>query len=199
MGTSGRPRVRHGEGDVLQLRIELEGLLPVVWRRLVVSGRASLHELHDIIEHAMGREPGGGYAFLVDGVRYTDAGGDAAPGRAGEFTSLDALGLAPGSRLRHITESHGEPWRHVITIEAIAPRMVGQRLPACLAGGRAAPPPECDGVGEYRDLLAALEEPHDPRAADLRTLLPEDFDPEFMDLVGINAELARIPKHRPAA
>jgi hypothetical protein len=199
MGSPARPRVRFGEGDVLQFRIELEGLLPVVWRRIIVSARASLHELHGVIERAMGRDAGGGYLFEVDGVRYADAEGDPGPGREGEYTALEALQLAPGARFSHVAEGHSEPWRHLVTLEQIAPRMVGQRLPVCVGGGRAAPPIECDGARGYRALLAAMREPLDPRAADLRTWLPDDFDPEFVNLVAINADLAKVPKHRPAA
>ena len=65
-----RSRVRFGEGRVFQLRVELVDISPTVWRRLVVSARASLHELHVVIERAMGRDPGIGYEFDVDGVRY---------------------------------------------------------------------------------------------------------------------------------
>jgi len=48
-------------------------------------------------------------------------------------------------------------------------------------------------------MLAALGELHDAHAADLRTWLPDDFDPEFVDLVRINSLLSKVPKRRPAA
>jgi len=196
---SARPRIRFGEGRVVQLRIELEGIDPPVWRRVLVSARASLHELHDVIERAMGRDATQGYAIAVDGVHYADPRGDALPGAQAAETSLDSLGLHVGARFTHLAEHHGDPWRHVLTVEQILPRHVGQRLPLCLAGGRAAPPEDCYGPAAYRELLAALSRPFDARAAELRSWLPEHFDPEYADLTTINAALARIPKHRPAA
>jgi len=175
------------------------GITPPVWRRVQVSGRASLHELHDVIERAMGRESIRGYVFDVDGVRYIDPEAERAPHAAAAEASLDSLGLHVGARFAHHAENHGDAWRHVLTVEQIEPRRVGQRLPACTAGGRAAPPEDCAGPRAYQELVDALARPLDPHAAELRSWLPEHFDPEYADLTAINAALARIPKHRPAA
>ncbi len=199
MGAPARIRVRFGEGDVFLLRIELEGITPTVWRRVAVSARASLHELHGVIQRAMERDEDGGYAFDIDGVRYVDEADDPTPGCGAEETSLRALELHVGARFVHVADHHGEPWHHIVTVEQVHPRLVGQRLPVCLGGERAAPPDDCEGPYDYHRLLTALREPLNPEAADLRTWLPENFDPEYVDLVTINAALARIPKHRPAA
>ncbi|MEO5799572.1 MAG: plasmid pRiA4b ORF-3 family protein [Gemmatimonadales bacterium] len=198
MGAPARHRIRFGDGDVLQFRIELDEILPVVWRRVAVSGRASLQELHGVIQRAMGRSADGAYAFDVDGVRYHDPIDDPQPGHETDETSLEMLELHPGAVAFHIAEHHGEPWHDRVILELVTPRMVGQRLPTCLAAGRAAPPDDCDGPADYREMLAALAEPFDPRLAELRSWLPEEFDPAYVDLVAINASLARTPKHRPA-
>jgi len=70
MGSSARPRLRFADGAVYQLRVELEGVTPVVWRRLQVSGRASLHELHGAIQRAFGLDDADGYslAWLAERV-----------------------------------------------------------------------------------------------------------------------------------
>lgn len=199
MGTSARPRIRHGDGNVIQLRLELEAVRPRTWRRVLVSARASLLELHAVIQRALGQEAVEAHAFEVDGIRYLDpdAGVERAP--ATDDTALRSLALRPGARLVHEVETGDEPWRHLVTVEHVGPRLVGQRLPACIAGGGAAPPEDCDGPTRYRALLAALEAPHDPWSAELRQWLPRDFDPTWVDLTAINARLARLPKHRPAA
>lgn len=194
-----RPRIRRGEGRVLQLRLELDGVTPTIWRRLLVSAWASLHELHDVIERAMGRDPDASYRFNVDGVHYVDPADEPPPGREANSASLESLALYPGARFVHVAENHGEPWRHVLTVERETPRLVGQRLPSCVAGARAAPPEDCTGAQAYRELLAALTDPLDPHAAELRSWLPEHFDPEFADVASINAALAKVPRRRPAA
>ncbi len=197
MGSSSRPRVRRGEGDVVTLRLELPAIRPIIWRRLQVSTRASLLELHAVIQRALGRDEAPIHAFAIDGVRYTDPGDGLACST--ETVALGSLPLRSGVRLLHEVETEGEPWRHVLTVEALSPRMVGQRLPLCLAGEGAAPPEDVEGPRRYQELLAALGQPYDPRAAELRLWLPHDFDPGFVDLTAVNARLARLPKHRPAA
>lgn len=199
MGSSARPRIRHGDGNVLQLRLEIEEIHPRVWRRLLVSARASLLELHGVIQRALGQEAAEAHCFECDGVRFVDADAGLEDAPATEDTSLRSLALLPGGRLLHEVETGDEPWRHVLTVEQVSPRLVGQRLPACVDGGGAAPPEDCDGPTRYGTLLAALATPHDPWAAELRQWLPEDFDPRWVDLTAINARLARLPKHRPAA
>ncbi len=194
-----RTRIRFGEGRVFQLRVEVADVTPTIWRRIVVSARASLRELHDVIDCAIGSSLDAGYAFDIDGVRYLDPVDEPPAGREADAVSLEALGLHSGARFEHIAENHGEPWRHILTLEQAAPRLVGQRLPACLAGARAAPPDDCAGPRAYLELIDALADPTDPRTAELRSWLPEHFDPGYADVTAINASLARVRKHRPAA
>ncbi len=199
MGSSARPRLRYADGDVFQFRVTLVGILPVVWRRITVSSRASLHELHGVIQRALGLEEADAYWFAIDGVRYHDPGETGTIGTAAsDSMALQGLDLHAGTSFTHIAETEGEPWQHTVTLEQVSPRLVGQRLPICLAGGRAAPPDDCDGPTRYNALLAALDAPLDPRAAELRGWLPDEFDPEWVDLTAINAQLARMPRHRPA-
>jgi hypothetical protein len=196
---SSRSRIRFGEGQVCQLRVELEEIVPTIWRRVLLSDRASFHELHDVIERSMGRDPYRAYHFEVDGVRFDDPADRPLPGRNTDRVGVDALGLHVGARFLHLAENHGDPWRHVLTVERIEPRLVGQRLPVCIAGMRAAPPDDCAGPADYRAMLAAIADPTNPRSAEWRSWLPEAFDPEYADVTSINAALGKVPKHRPAA
>lgn len=191
-----RPRIRVGEGQVLQFRVELLDVAPAVWRRLLLAERASLEEFHLSIEASMHTTPDGGYQFVVDGVSYADD----SDGRRDPVTvALQSLGLHAGMRFEHASGGSPEPWRHVITVEAISPRLVGQRVPSCIAGARAAPPDGCAGPSAYRELLRVWHDPFDPHAAEWRSHLADHFDPDYADITAINAALARIPKRRPAA
>lgn len=199
MGLSSRPRIRHGEGDVAILRVELADLSPGIWRRIAISTRASLLELHAVIQGAFGQFPADEHEFERDGVRYLDPAGADRPSHATDHTALHALAIMPGSRFTHAAATLDEPWRHVVTAEHLAPRLVGQRVPLCLAAVGAPPPEDCEGPTRYRELLASLDAPLDPRAAELREWLPADFDPRYANVNAINAHLGRLPKHRPAA
>jgi hypothetical protein len=170
-----------------------------IWRRLLVSMRASLLELHGIIQHSLGQFAADEHHFELDGVRYVDPGAAGRHRRATDQTAIASLGLDPGARLLHLAATESDPWRHVVSVEQIGPRLVGQRVPICLAGGGAPPPEDCDGPRRYTTLLAALAAPFDPWAAELREWLPAEFDPRYVDLNAVNAQLSRLPKHRPAA
>ncbi len=186
MGTPSRPRVRHGEGDVYQFRLDLQGFLPAIWRRVLVADRASLHELHEVIQAVLGPDEDLGYHLLVDGVLFQEPDDERS---ALDTTSvpLRSLGLRPGARLVHVAERPGAPWEEVVTLERVLPRVVGQRLPVCLAGAGAAPPLDHDDPAQYAALVAAWQ-----LGAEERPWLPDDFDPDFVDLVSMNAALGRI-------
>ena len=74
-------------GVVLQLEIRLLGLSPMVWRRVLVPESMSLHELHGVVQMAMGWEGIHLFEFAVRGARYAE--GDS-PRRIGamSFSSL---------------------------------------------------------------------------------------------------------------
>jgi len=55
---------------IYQLRIELEGIYPRIWRRVEVPGELSLAALHLTIQHAMGWENSGLYAFRTRTLTY---------------------------------------------------------------------------------------------------------------------------------
>ena len=191
-----RQRIRFGDGRVYRLRVELADVTPAVWRRLEVSGRASLRELHEAVECAFIRAAHA-YEFEVDGVRYVDAADDPPPGRSADNASLDSLRLHIGSRFTHDVEGPATPWRYVITVEEIGPRLVGQRVPLCIAARGGAPPEHVESVADFTEFLAAWRDPDHPRSAEVRQWHPDAFDPDYTDLAAINAALARVPKHRP--
>ncbi|HRP07412.1 MAG TPA: plasmid pRiA4b ORF-3 family protein [Gemmatimonadales bacterium] len=181
---------------MVQLRAELEGIDPPVWRRVLVSSRATLAELHGVLQRCFGQGDTMPHRFVIDGVRFEDpeSGGD--PAHWTGHNDLRSIALGAGARLIHEVETGDQPWRQVLTVELRSPRLVGQRLPWCTEGAGASPPDDCDGPVRYRALLAALNSPLDPRAVELREWLPDDFDPGFVDLTTINAELGRLPKQR---
>jgi hypothetical protein len=179
---------------VVVLRAELDGVAPAVWRRLLVSGRASLLELHAVVQAAFGQAAWAIHAFTIDGVTWHDPDAGEAGGETTAAAILETLDLAPGTRIVHETEQGTATWRHVLTVEERQPRYVGQRLPACLAAGGASPPEGIDSPERYRAMRAALAAPHGAGDAELREWLPAGFDADFVDLVAINAALADVPK-----
>ena len=55
---------------VYQLKINLKGSKPPIWRRVLVTGDTSLHELHLVIQAAMGWTDSHLHQFVIDRTCY---------------------------------------------------------------------------------------------------------------------------------
>ena len=149
-----------------------------------------------MVQCAFGQLDGMPHRFTVDGVEYEDpeVADDAA--HSTDRSDLRDLALHRGDQFVHEVETAAEPWRHLVVIEHRTQRLTNQRLPWCVTGEGASPPDDCDGPARFQQLLDALRTPLDPESASLREWLPDDFDPAFVDVTAINAELGKLPKRR---
>jgi hypothetical protein len=57
-------------GEVLQIKVWLVGISPMIWRRVLVPAAFSLRELHGVIQVAMGWEGIRLYDFHLRAARY---------------------------------------------------------------------------------------------------------------------------------
>jgi hypothetical protein len=55
-----------------QLRIELLGIAPTVWRRVIVPESIELPKLHRVFQTALGWTERHLHEFVIGGVRYSD-------------------------------------------------------------------------------------------------------------------------------
>jgi len=170
---------------VYQLRIRLDRISPLIWRRLLVTSETTIAELHAIIQIAFGWSDAHLHQFIIHGKPY----GIAYLGGVSLADSPDQVRLADfhwrtGERFWYEYNFH-VPWRHEIRVEQIVSPPPDQRYPVCIGGARAAPPEECDGPHAFlalrqqyhplyviERLLALIDNPdahHDPYD-ELRTL-----------------------------
>ena len=54
---------------ILQIKVRLLGISPMIWRRVLVPESVSLRELHGVVQLAMGWEGIHLFEFAVRGVR----------------------------------------------------------------------------------------------------------------------------------
>jgi hypothetical protein len=179
---------------VLLLRAEFDGIVPPVWRRLLVSDRATLLELHAVVAAAFGLPASAMHQFTLDGVTWHDADAFDDGRESTAMATLDQLDLRAGARIAHVADHGTSAWRHVVTVEERRPRLVGQRLPACVAAGGASPPEGIDTPERYRAMRAALSAEDGTGDEELREWLPTGFDADFADLAAINAALGEVPR-----
>lgn len=180
-----------------QLRIELEGVLPPIWRRVLVPGHASLGRLHGIIQIAMGWDNDHLHRFIVGKQAYSDPAFELEEYRGVSVLDEDEarlMDLAPraGKVLSYMYD-FGDSWEHRIKVEKILkPEPAAGNIAQCIDGARACPPEDCGGVCGYEDMLEALQDPKHKGHESVLEWLGEDFDPEAFDLEATNKALRRV-------
>ena len=130
---------------VYQLRIRLDRISPLIWRRLLVSDATTIAELHASIQIAFGWSDDHLHQFVIHGKHYGIAylGGVTFADNPDQVRLADFL-FRTGERFFYEYNLH-IPWRHEIRIEQIRAPTPGQRYPICSGGARAVPPEECGG------------------------------------------------------
>ena len=173
-------------GEVLRIKVTLDGIRPPIWRRIEISADATFWQLHVAIQDAMGWTDSHLHEFAVgSSYRGTRIG---LPGAATDFSetlpgwrvSVRELLRAPGDRVKYWYD-FGDDWRHTVRLEKRLPPAPGVSYPRCVSGRRACPPEDCGGVWGYQNLLEILDDPSHPEHADMREWFGGPLDPEAFD------------------
>ena len=151
MEATGRPEAKVPEpeergyprdDDLYQLFVRLDGIEPLIWRRLLVSKQTGLPRLHLILQELMGWldyhlhrfEVGDGVAFAMPSVE------DFSPLPIDyRLLTLDQIAPQEGACFRCVYD-YGDDWIHEITVENRRRPVPGHRYPVVLEGRRATQP-----------------------------------------------------------
>jgi hypothetical protein len=183
------------ETPTYELRIDLVGSEPLIWRHVRVPQTITLGKLHRLIQVVMGWENSHLHQFVIGEHHYSDPWFDLEETRSTHRVKLQSL--VPERRSRKpfsfmYAYDFGDDWRHAVTVERRGVLDAGQPAVVCLAGERAGPPEDCGGIWGYRRLLAALQDSAHAEYAMAQEWVGEDFDPDHCDLAAINRTLARL-------
>lgn len=179
------------------LRIELEDVVPPVWRLLRVPGSLSFSELHVVLQAVMGWEDRHLYRFeiadevLVDPELVDDDPWDALDAR---HQGLADFGPYRGDELRYVYD-FGDHWSHrirVVDVDHDAAVDPEEETARCLNGAGRCPPEDSLGPPGYRRMLEALDDPSHPDRDRALRHLGADFDPERFSIMTANAALAAL-------
>ena len=181
-----------------QLKIELAGTEPPIWRRLLVRGDMNLGLLHAVIQVAMSWTNSHLHQFTIGNVRYSDPrmdhdmGPDMPACRDENTTALTEAALQENAEFIYEYD-FGDSWEHLITVERIDnPDAASKGLAKCLDGSRACPPDDCGGVGGYADLLKIIKNPEHEDHESMMEWLGGRFDPEAFDIKKANKYLRQL-------
>ena len=189
---------RAARTPMYQLKVELIGTEPSVWRRLLVRGDMNLGLLHAVIQVAMGWTNSHLHQFTIGNVRYSDPRmdqdmePDQTPDRDEGKTAL--IEAVPQEKAELVYEyDFGDSWEHLITVEKIhAPDAAPKGFAKCLDGSRACPPDDCGGVDGYANLLEIIKDPKHEEYESMMEWLGGRFDPEAFDIKKVNKYLAML-------
>ncbi len=180
-----------------QLKITLDSIKPLIWRRILVTEKITLFDLHELIQASFGWMDYHLHEYKIRNTSYGDPQDDESglhPILNETRYSLKKLQLAEGDRFTYVYD-FGDDWYHTIEVEKIAPREKNQRLPVCLAGKRACPPEDVGGFIGYEMFLKAIQDPENPEREAYLEWVGGAFDPDEFDLQIINDMIEQIHQH----
>jgi len=179
-----------------QLEITLAYSQPEIWRRIQVPGSMTLHDLHTVIQMAMGWQEQHMHRFEIGGRFYgpqlADDYADAAILDDSRFTLADF----ESNLLQGIvyTYDFGDDWQHVIMLEKVIPEKEGISYPVLLDGYRACPPEDIGGVPMFQEFLQYLADPE--KDDELKELFDypglRGYDPDAFSIKEINTLLKKL-------
>ena len=140
------------------LKISLQDIEPLIWRRFVVPASISLDRLHDVIQIVMGWEDYHQHEFIIGKKHYTGRPESRGEGLEDGRYRLDDLVTENGSVFMY-NYDFGDSWQHDVILEDSSynnPEL--SSLLECIDGERACPPEDIGGVPGYNELCRELND-----------------------------------------
>ena len=187
------------------LRIELEGIEPLIWRRVAIHTSMNLKAVHDVVQAVMGwldchlwefEANERKYSLLIpDDPEWNERITDAA-------TAMLSSLVADGVKDMTYVYDMGDDWQHRIVIEKLTPAAPGETYPMFLGGERRCPPEDCGGVPGFYEFLDNIASKQSQKRKAALDWYGRAYDPDDIDEKQIAAGLKRItdsklPKQQP--
>jgi hypothetical protein len=113
--------------EILQFKIWLLGISPMIWRRVLVPASVTLRELHGVIQVVMGWE---GIHLFQFALRARRLGSRELAARSPDIP-LSELRLRQRTRFRYEYDLNG-PWEHEVRLESRHEAEPERSYPLCL-------------------------------------------------------------------
>ena len=173
-----------------QIKLELSGSKPKIWRRLIIPSDMLLSDLHKVIQTAMGWTNSHLHMFVKGKVMLEPAIDDdfmESPGIDYTGYTIDRLLVAVNDKIRYDYD-FGDGWEHIIKLEKVM-NDYDVTLPVCTDGALSCPPEDVGGMWGFEEFKKAIKNPNHPEHEMYKEWIGEHYDPEYFDLDEINAML----------
>lgn len=177
------------------LRVELQEIVPAIWRRIWIEDTALLVTLHHTIQAAMGWTDAHLHEFQIGELTYaTPHPEDDAERVIVDERRVKLRQVLDGIASFEYLYDFGDSWQHTISVEKVEPLQQYWRGCAYVeAGEHACPPEDAGGAHSYQEFLDQLAKSR--KHKQVREFLEwagEDFDPVQFDRHAANAALLRM-------
>jgi hypothetical protein len=185
--------------NAIQIRVSIDHIEPVIWRRLVMPIHWNLEQLHLVLQAAFNWWNYHLHEFRIGGLRFGDKAFLEEDLPADEPRVIEERGV----RLRDFHDlplsftylyDFGDGWHHTVALEQPLVLDPAPRQARCVDGARARPPEDVGGVGGYADFLAIMADPSDDEHADIKRWCGGHFDPEWFDLALVDKDVRNALK-----
>jgi Plasmid pRiA4b ORF-3-like protein len=181
--------------DIAVLRIELEDIKPLIWRRVAMRTSMNLKAVHRVIQAAMGWLDYHLWEFEANKQKY----GMLVPNepewneriKNAAATKLSPL-LAKGVREMAYVYDMEDNWQHRIIVEKLKRDESASRYPQFLGGEKRCPPEDCGGLPGYSEFLDNIASKQSKRRRAALDWYGGPYDPADIDEQKIVTKLNRI-------
>src|ERR1051326_5707185 len=179
--------------DIARLRVTVDEVAPAVMRRVEVPLAMRLHDLHFVLQIAVGWQNCHPLAFRRGGKGWGWDGRDADtnPLPAEAATLADVLRLGRSFEYGYV---FGEDWQHTVEIEAVAPAEPGMVYPRLIEAQGRCPPADIGGAAGYEVYVTAIADPRHPLHETMIEFDDPDFDPVKVDAAALAKNLANLAR-----
>lgn len=183
------------ETHAYELRIELDGIKPPIWRSVAVPSGITLDRLHDVIQIAMGWLDCHAHLFDFRGRRFSEdpAEGGVDDQDEAQIRLCDVI-QEEGERFVY-TYDFGDDWRHSVTLTRIVAIPDGHIMRLqCGDGQRARPPEDVGGLPGFQRFREAMKDKNHPEHERLKEWHGGRFQPNRFRIDEVNDELAKYTR-----
>ena len=180
---------------VYQLRIELQHIEPLIWRRILVPNTLKLSKLDRVVQAVMGWTNSHLHDWHIGSQHYgvpdEEWIGNSAMLDERKFTAGQVL----GEQVKAFAYSYdfGDGWDHRIMVEKHLPVQEGRNdWPMCLAGENACPPEDVGGPPGYMNFLQAMRDPNHEHHADYWRWWGGPFDQNTFSINAANMAIRKL-------
>ena len=168
---------------IARLKITLDGVTPVVQRRVEVPLTIRLDRLHLVFQAALGWTNSHLYEIRARDIGWGMVNPDWGDGPLDATKSrlADVLEDVGAKTLKYLYD-FGDGWEHTVKVERVANAIPGLAYSILLDAIGRCPPEDVGGPWGYSDLIDALADPSHERHDELAEWIGGSFDPLKCDV-----------------